>query len=53
MKDGDIIRSVNRISLESPESVMRVYNQVIESNRATVEVTRNGRRVNLTYRVEG
>ena len=52
LKDGDVITSVNRTPLTGPENMMRVYNDVLQRGSASVEVMRDGQRVNLRYRIE-
>ncbi len=52
LRDGDVITSVNRTPLTGPENMMRVYNEVLQRGAASVEVMRDGQRVNLRYRIE-
>ncbi len=52
LEDGDVIKSVNGRRLEGPDSIVRVYSEVLRQGSATVEVERNGRRVNLRYEIE-
>ncbi len=52
LRNNDLISSVNRTPLDSPDNLMRIYNQVVERGAASVEVIRDGRRVNLRYSTE-
>ncbi len=52
LRDGDVIASVNRVPLDDPDNMLRVYNEVMQRGRAVVEVMRNGQRVNMIYRIE-
>jgi general secretion pathway protein C len=51
LRDGDIIKRVNGIEIESPETAFEVYEQVKNEPTITVEIVRGGRRRTFTYEV--
>ena len=50
-RDGDIIKRVNGIEIDSPEKAFEVYEQVKNEPVITVEVMRGGRNRTFTYEV--
>jgi general secretion pathway protein C len=52
LRDGDIIKRVNGIEINSPEKAFEVYEQVINEPLITVEIVRGGRGRTLSYEVK-
>jgi general secretion pathway protein C len=50
-RDGDIIKRVNGIEIDSPEKAFEVYEQVRNEPTITVEIMRGGKRRTFTYEV--
>ncbi|NIS62187.1 MAG: hypothetical protein GTO13_16260 [Proteobacteria bacterium] len=51
-RDGDIIKRVNGIELDSPEKAFEVYEQVKNEPTVTVEIVRGGKTQTFTYEVK-
>lgn len=49
---GDIITSVNGVSLDSPEKALQIFQQLREARRLTVSLIREGNPVNFEYEVD-
>ncbi len=52
LRDGDIIKRVNGIEIDSPEKAFEVYEQVRNEPLITVEIVRGGRRKTFSYEVK-
>ncbi|MDY7031335.1 MAG: type II secretion system protein GspC [Thermodesulfobacteriota bacterium] len=50
LRRGDIIKSVNNITIENPEQAIEVYKQLQNESSLTIDVERRGR--NMTYNYE-
>ncbi|MDO9227779.1 MAG: type II secretion system protein N [Pseudomonadota bacterium] len=51
LRVGDVVSAINGKSLAGPGDVMRLYEQLIQSERVNVDVLRAGGRMNLSIRV--
>ena len=51
LRDGDIIKRVNGIEIDSPEKAFEIYEQVKNEPVITVEIVRGGRSRTFTYEV--
>lgn len=51
LKLGDIITSVNGVTLDSPEKGLQIFQQLREAKRLTVSLIREGNPVNFEYEV--
>ena len=51
LQNGDIVKSVNGETLDSPEKIFQVYQQVRETGTVSVDVERDGTIVTLTYEI--
>ncbi len=51
LRDGDIIKRVNGIEIDSPEKAFEVYEQVRNEPLITVEIVRGGRGRTLSYEI--
>jgi general secretion pathway protein C len=51
LRDGDIIKRVNGIEIDSPEKAFEVYEQVKNEPVITVEIVRRGKSRTFTYEV--
>jgi general secretion pathway protein C len=51
LRDGDIIKRVNGIEIDSPEKAFEVYEQVKNEPVITVEIVRGGKSRTFTYEV--
>jgi general secretion pathway protein C len=52
LRDGDIIKRVNGIEIDSPEKAFEVYEQVRNEPLINVEITRGGKRRTFRYEVK-
>jgi general secretion pathway protein C len=52
VKQGDIIKSVNGFTLNSPYQIFNAYRRLKDKDELKVEITRKGSPLTLTYRVE-
>ncbi len=51
LRDGDIIKRVNGIEIDSPEKAFEVYEQIKNEPTITVEIERRGGKKTFTYEV--
>lgn len=51
LRVGDVIKSVNGESVDSPAKAMELYQSLRNSNKISVEIDRNGARENLNYNI--
>ena len=51
LRDGDIIKRVNGIEIDSPEKAFEIYDQVKNEPTITVEIERGGGKKTFTYEV--
>lgn len=51
LQNGDILKRINGLSLQSPDGALEAYQKLRESSRFDVEVERNGQPLRLTYSV--
>lgn len=51
LRVGDVVSAINGKSLAGPGDVMRLYEQLIQSERVNMDVLRAGGRMNLSIRV--
>ena len=51
LRNGDLIKRVNGIEIDSPEKAFEVYEQIKNEPVITVEIVRGGRNKTLTYEV--
>ncbi len=51
LRDGDIIKRVNGIEIDSPEKAFEIYEQVKNEPTITVEIERRGGKKTFTYEV--
>jgi len=51
LRDGDIIKRVNGIEIDSPEKAFEIYDQVKNEPTITVEIERRGGKKTFTYEV--
>jgi len=51
LRDGDIIKRVNGIEMDTPERAFEIYEQVKNEPVITVEIVRGGRQRTFTYEV--
>jgi general secretion pathway protein C len=51
-RDGDIIKRVNGVELDSPEKAFEVYEQLKNEPTITVEIVRGGKTETFTYEVK-
>jgi general secretion pathway protein C len=52
IKQGDIIKSVNSLTLNSPYQIFNAYRKLKDKDELKVEITRKGKPLTLTYRVK-
>ncbi|UCD72356.1 MAG: hypothetical protein JSW70_05005 [Syntrophobacterales bacterium] len=52
LRDGDIIKRINGIEIDSPERAFEVYEQVRNEPVITVEIVRRGRNKTFSYEVK-
>jgi general secretion pathway protein C len=51
VQNGDVIRRINGLDLNSPEKALEVYSKLKEAPRIDIELERNGATVRKTYNV--
>lgn len=51
LKVGDVVTGINEKSLAGPRDVMRLYQQLVESEKVSVDVLRAGEKMNLGIQV--
>ncbi|WNG45021.1 general secretion pathway protein GspC [Archangium minus] len=51
LQNGDILKRINGLSLQSPDGALEAYQKLRESPRIELEVERNGQPLRLTYSV--
>lgn len=52
IKQGDVIRTVNELTLNSPYQIFNAYRKLKDKDELRVEILRRNRPLTLTYRVE-
>jgi general secretion pathway protein C len=52
LRDGDILKRVNGIEIDSPEKAFEVYEQVRNEPVISVEIVRGGRKRTFSYEVK-
>lgn len=52
LQRGDVIKRVNRMSLESPEKALQVMQQLREARQITIDLERGGAPVSFSYEIE-
>jgi general secretion pathway protein C len=52
IKQGDIIKTVNGLTLNSPYQIFNAYRKLKDKDELKVEISRKGNPLTLTYRVE-
>jgi hypothetical protein len=50
-ENGDLVRSVNRYSMTSPDSALEAYSNLTNSDRLDVELTRRGTPMTVRWRI--
>lgn len=53
LRNGDIVRRINGLSLESPEHALEAYTRLREASHLEVEVDREGQPVRQKYAIRG
>ncbi len=51
VKNGDVIRRINGMDLNSPEKALELYTKMKDSNRIEIELERNGKVIKNTFNV--
>lgn len=51
VKNGDVIRRINGMDLNSPEKALELYTKLKDSNRIEIELERNGKVMKNTFNV--
>jgi general secretion pathway protein C len=51
IRNGDVIRSVNGLTITDPKSALTAYQQLRKADTVTVELERVGQPVKIEYRV--
>lgn len=51
VQNGDVIKRINGLDLNSPEKALEVYTKLKDSNRIDLELERNGTTIRKTYNI--
>ncbi len=51
IQNGDVIKRINGLDMNSPEKALEIYSKLKDSSRIDIEVERNGAAVRKTYNV--
>lgn len=52
LRNGDVVRQINGVPLDSPEKTMEVYGQLESGGSITLDVVRRGRQQTFTYELQ-
>ena len=52
IRSGDIVKRVNGQDLNTPSKALELFNQLQTSSTITVDITRYGKNITLTYKVK-